>query len=101
MRSELEIFLAGATGVLGRRVVPLLVGAGHRVTGVARSAEKEAALTAMGALPARVDLFDPREVASAVRGHDVIINLATHIPPSSRALLPWAWRENDRVRREI
>jgi nucleoside-diphosphate-sugar epimerase len=101
MSSELKLFMAGATGILGRRTVPLLVAAGHRGTAVARRAEKEAALAAVGAEPVRVDLFDARAVASAVRGHDVVINLATHIPPSSRAVLPWAWRENDRVRREI
>lgn len=96
-----KIFIAGATGVIGRRVVPLLTGAGYRVSAVARNAAKEAALVAAGAVPVRVDLFDPREVASAVRGHDVVINLATSIPPSSKAMLPWAWRENDRVRSEV
>src|SRR6266508_1170416 len=35
----------------------------------------------------------------AVPGHEAVVNLATHIPPGSRAFLPGAWRENDRIRR--
>jgi hypothetical protein len=47
-----------------------------------------------------VDLFDSVAVRSAVAGHDVVVNLATHIPRSTlQILLPWAWRENDRLRR--
>jgi nucleoside-diphosphate-sugar epimerase len=96
----MRIFVAGATGVIGRRAIPLLVGAGHQVSGVARTAEKRAALERLGAVPATADLFDGPDLSRAVEGHDVVINLATHIPPTSRMLLPWAWRENDRLRRE-
>jgi len=40
-------------------------------------------------------------VRRAVEGHDVVLNLATHMPSSSlKMMLPWAWRENDRLRRE-
>jgi hypothetical protein len=48
-----------------------------------------------------VDLFDPGQVQQAVRGHDAVVNLATHIPPAARAFLPGAWGENSRVRREV
>lgn len=96
----MRIFLAGATGVVGRRVVPALIEAGHRVTGVARTQDRKRQLEARGAAAAMVSLFDPRALADAVRGHDVVINLATHIPPMSRLFFPGAWRENDRVRRE-
>jgi nucleoside-diphosphate-sugar epimerase len=48
-----------------------------------------------------VDLFDAGAVAAAVRGCDVIINLATSIPPSSRALLPGAWRATNRIRKHV
>lgn len=95
----MRIFIAGATGVIGRRVVPLLVAAGHRVTAVGRTPEKRAALERMGAAAVGVDLFDPDAVRRAVAGHEVVINVATHIPPNSRIFLPGAWRENDRVRR--
>lgn len=100
MTRSMKIFIAGATGVLGRRVVPLLVAAGHRVTAVARTREKAAALVAVGAEPVQVDLFDPRAVRAVVAGHDVVINIATQIPPTSRMLLPWAWSGNHRIRTE-
>src|SRR5205814_9657269 len=83
-----RVFVSGATGVIGSRVVPQLIAAGHRVTAVARSPEKRAALERAGAWAIDVDLFDPIAVRRAVAGHDVVINLATHIAPSSRAFLP-------------
>ncbi|HZN17507.1 MAG TPA: NAD(P)-dependent oxidoreductase [Micromonosporaceae bacterium] len=96
----MKVFVTGATGVLGRRVLPQLVQAGHSVTGVARSAGKAALVRDLGALPAHVDLFDPVAVRAAVDGHDVVANLATKIPPPSRAVLTSAWAQNDRLRRE-
>jgi len=53
----------------------------------------------MGAASARVDLFTPATLTEAVRGHDTVVNLATHVPPNSRAFLPGVWRETDRIRR--
>jgi nucleoside-diphosphate-sugar epimerase len=101
MNSQSRIFLTGATGVIGRRVIPLLVGVGHRVTAVGRTPEKCAQLASQGAEPVQVDIFAPDAVRRAVAGHDVVINLATHIPSSTfRLLLPGAWRENDRLRRD-
>src|SRR5918912_4099365 len=95
----MRVFVSGATGVIGRRVVPLLVSAGHQVTAVARSPQKRSALERAGAVPVAVDLFDAEAVRRAVAGHDTVINVATHIPTSSRAFFPWAWWENDRIRR--
>lgn len=96
----MRIFVTGATGVVGRRAVPLLVAAGHEVTGVARSPEKAAGLEKAGARAAAVDLFDAAAVRRAIAGHAMVINLATSVPPSSRAMLPGAWREMDRIRRD-
>ena len=93
--------LAGATGVVGRRVIPMLVAARHEVTAVSRSAENHAALVRTGATPLTLDLFDAGAVRRAVPGHDVLVNLTTHIPPSRRAFLPGAWRENNRVRATV
>lgn len=99
--TSMRVFLAGATGVVGRRLVPLLVGEGHAVTAIARSPEKRALLERAGVAPVQVDLFDRPAVTRAVAGHDAVINVATHIPSSSvRMLLPGAWKENDRIRRE-
>jgi nucleoside-diphosphate-sugar epimerase len=96
-----RIFFTGATGVIGRRVVPELVRLGHRVTAVGRSPTKRAQLAAAGADPVEIDLLDADAVRRAVDGHSVVINLATHMPPSAFAMmLPFAWRENDRVRRD-
>jgi 2-alkyl-3-oxoalkanoate reductase len=94
----MNIFVAGATGVLGSRVVPQLIAGGHRVTAVARSERKAKRLGEAGAKPVAVDLFDSEAVHGAVRGHDVVINLATQIPPSSRAMLPGAWRATNALR---
>jgi uncharacterized protein YbjT (DUF2867 family) len=96
----MKIFVAGATGVLGRRTVPLLVAAGPSVTAVARSADKAESLRGQGAEPVEVDLFDAPAVRGAVEGHDVVVNLATKIQPPSQAVRPSAWAEAHRLRSE-
>lgn len=96
----MRMFVAGGTGVLGRRAVPALVAAGHEVTVVARTPEKAELVRSWNATPVRVDLFDGPALNAAVAGHDVVVNLATHIPPFSRAARAKAWRVNDRLRRE-
>lgn len=96
----LRIFIAGGTGVIGRRVVPALVSAGYHVTGASRSHEGRTRLAAMGAEPVAMNMFDEQDVSRAVGKQDVVINLATHIPPSTtKMLFPSQWRENDQVRR--
>lgn len=98
----LRIFVAGGTGVIGRRVVPVLVNAGYRVSVVSRSEQASARLIAQGASPIEVDLYDAEAVQHAVGQQDVVVNLATHIPSSAtKMMLPWAWHENDRVRRVV
>src|SRR5437660_1162349 len=71
------------------------------VTAVARSEAKAAWVRSVGAAPVNVDLFDPAGVKGAVAGHDVVCNLATHIPPTAKMVLPGAWDENNRIRREV
>lgn len=94
----MKVLVTGATGVLGRRVVPRLVADGHTVTAVAR--DRAAQLSAAGARPVALDLFDPATVEEVVADQDAVLDLATRIPPTSRMALPWAWRDNDRLRRD-
>ncbi|MBW3664409.1 MAG: NAD(P)H-binding protein [Actinobacteria bacterium] len=94
----MRIFVSGATGVLGRRAVPGLLGAGHDVTALARRDADAERLGELGARPVRADLFDTATLLPVLEGHDTVVNLATRIPEASRMMLPGAWRENDRLR---
>lgn len=97
----MRVFLTGATGVIGARVGPRLVAQGHEVLAVVRSEQKRRAVEGWGGRPLALDLFDADAVNAAVRGQDAVINLATHMPRSARAMLfRWNWRENDRIRRD-
>jgi nucleoside-diphosphate-sugar epimerase len=62
----MRIFVAGATGALGRRLVPTLVSAGHEVVGTTRSADKAATLAENGAEPVVLDALDRDAVVNAV-----------------------------------
>jgi 2-alkyl-3-oxoalkanoate reductase len=62
----MKIFLAGATGALGRALVPQLVAQGHEVVGMTRSASKQDLVRSMGARPVVADALDPDAVAQAV-----------------------------------
>ncbi len=96
-----KILVLGATGVIGRRVVPLLLAQGYAVTAAGRSRERLAELAKLGATPVTVDLFDTEAVTRAVSGNATVINLATHVPGTGlRAFVPGAWREMDRLRRD-
>jgi nucleoside-diphosphate-sugar epimerase len=62
----MKVLVAGATGALGRQLVPQLVARGHEVYGVTRTQSKADAVRAMGATPLVADALDPEAVASAV-----------------------------------
>ena len=96
----MSVFVAGATGVLGRPAVRALVEAGHEVRGTARGDEKAALLRSLGAEPVAVDLFDAEAVKAAVAGSEAVVNFATKIPPIMRMRWKGAWKENDRLRTE-
>jgi nucleoside-diphosphate-sugar epimerase len=97
----MRIFITGSTGVIGRRVVPQLIGAGHAVTAMVHSPEKRAVVERWGATPVEADLLDRETLERAVAGHETVINLATHVPSSSlKMFLPSAWHENDLIRRD-
>lgn len=77
----MRVFVAGATGAIGRQLVPRLVAADHEVFGMTRSDSKRAALEAIGAVPVVADALDPDEVADAVARArpDVIVHQLTAI----------------------
>jgi nucleoside-diphosphate-sugar epimerase len=62
----MRVFVAGATGALGRQLVPELVAGGHEVVGMTRTAAKQEALRAMGGRPVVADALDPDAVARVV-----------------------------------
>ena len=62
----MRVFVAGATGAIGRQFVPRLVAAGHEVTGMTRSESKQAMVRELGAMPVVADALEPHAVADAV-----------------------------------
>src|ERR671917_705173 len=77
----MRVFVAGATGAIGRQLVPRLVEAGHEVHGMTRSESKQAMLHELGAVPVVADALDPDQVAEAVgrARPDVIVHQLTAI----------------------
>ncbi len=76
-----SIFVAGAGGAIGRRLVPLLVKAGHRVTGTTRRKDRADDILARGAAPAIVDVFDLPSLKDAMlmAAPDVVIHQLTDL----------------------
>jgi nucleoside-diphosphate-sugar epimerase len=97
----LRIFLAGATGVIGRRLVPLLVADGHTVAGMTRSREKLELLRTLGADPVLCDVFDEPLLTEAVCAFrpDAVLHQLTDLPDRPELLGEFAAR-NDRIRTE-
>jgi nucleoside-diphosphate-sugar epimerase len=77
----MRVFVAGATGAIGRQLVPRLVAAGHEVHGMTRSESKQALLDELGAVPVVADALDRDQVAAAVGAArpDVIVHQLTAI----------------------
>lgn len=78
-----RIFLAGASGAIGQRLIPQLLAAGHQVTGTTRNAEKAATLRALGAEPAIVDVFDAEALSRSMLAArpDIVVHQLTDLPP--------------------
>jgi nucleoside-diphosphate-sugar epimerase len=98
-----RIFLAGAAGVIGRRLVPLLRAADHSVWGTTRSPERMEFLRGLGAHPVLVDVFDPEALAKSVLAAkpDIVIHQLTDLaeirdPAKAQAALA----RNARIREE-
>jgi 2-alkyl-3-oxoalkanoate reductase len=81
----MRVFVTGATGAVGTRLVPQLVERGHDVTGTARSPERAARLATLGAEPVVLDVLDSTAVGEAVRAArpDAIVHEATALGGAS------------------
>jgi len=97
----MRIFLAGATGVLGKRILPLLVQDGHTVAGMTRSPSKAGDLRSLGAVPVICDVFDSEALTAAVSAFapNAVMHQLTDLP-DRRDQLPGFGPRNDRIRTE-
>jgi nucleoside-diphosphate-sugar epimerase len=103
MTDRETIFLAGATGAIGRPLALLLIEAGYRVVGTTRSARKSCALREVGVEPVVVDVFNPSALARAVKAAraDIVMHQLTDLPPGlDPARMPEATKANARMRSE-
>ena len=95
----MRVFIAGASGVLGRRLVRQFVARDHSVVGQVRSAKAESAVKEAGGEPRHADLFDAESLARAAEGCDTVIHAATAIPTKQKTR-PADWAMNDHIRRK-
>ena len=97
----MRVFLAGATGVIGIRLMPRLVSAGHEVAGMTRSHDKTAQIAAFGAQPVVCDVFDAAALLDAVSAFrpDLVIHQLTDLPDNVEQIPDYAER-NNRIRTE-
>jgi nucleoside-diphosphate-sugar epimerase len=79
----MRVFVAGASGAIGRRLIPVLLRAGHSVTGMSRTAAGAEAVRATGAQAAIADALEEQAVIDAVRAAEpeVVVHELTAIPP--------------------
>jgi nucleoside-diphosphate-sugar epimerase len=98
----MRVFVAGATGAIGKQLVPRLVAAGHEVHGMTRSESKQAMLYELGAVPVVADALDPDQVAEAVgkAKPDVIVHQLTAIGAVDMRHMERAFAPTNRLRTE-
>jgi nucleoside-diphosphate-sugar epimerase len=96
-----RIFLAGASGVIGVRLVPLLVQAGHEVAGMTRSPGKAALLRELGAEPVVCDVYDLSTLTSSTTAlrPELVMHQLTDLPDDLKRLALHV-RANNRIRTE-
>src|SRR3954451_24042328 len=100
-RSRMRVFVAGATGVIGTRLVPLLLDRGHDVAALARDEAKTESLRELGAETVVADVFDQELLrgAMAVAEPEVVMHLLTALPDRLGAReAAGHFAENDRMR---
>jgi nucleoside-diphosphate-sugar epimerase len=98
----MKVFVAGATGALGRVLVPELVAGGHDVVGLTRTPSKRDFVRDMGARPAVADALDPDAVARAVAEAepDVIVHQLTALGSLDLRHIERTFAETNRLRTE-
>jgi len=97
-----RIFLAGASGLIGVRLVPLLVADGHAVAGMTRSSDKSEALAELGAEPVVCDVYDADALTAAMIafGPELVMHQLTDLPDDYAELERVGGAANARIRRE-
>jgi nucleoside-diphosphate-sugar epimerase len=98
----MRVFVAGASGVIGRPLVAQLVGAGHEVTGMTRSPERATAIERAGATAAVCDVFDAPALLAAVAAADpeVVVHELTALPRRFNPRKKRIYDATNRVRTE-
>jgi nucleoside-diphosphate-sugar epimerase len=84
------ILVAGATGAIGMRLLPMLVARGHRVFGLTRSENKMDVLRGHGAMPLLADVFDAVQLGSAMRAAQPDVFM--HLPSCYKLRCNHRWR---------
>lgn len=97
----MRIFLAGASGVIGRKLVPMLVDRGHTVAGTTRAEEKAELVRGLGAEPFVVDVYDAQGLRGIVVdwSPDLVMHQLTDLPDEA-ADIPLRAAGNARIREE-
>jgi len=95
----MKVFIAGASGVLGRRLVRQFVARGHSVIGLVRTPKAESTVREAGGEPRHADLFDADSLAQAAEGCEIVIHAATAISTKQKPG-PADWAANDHIRRK-
>ncbi len=98
----MRVFVAGASGVIGRPLVAALVAAGHEVTGMTRRQERAAGIEAAGAAPAVCDCFDATGLAATVEAAkpEVVVHELTALPAKLDVRQKGVYDANNRIRTE-
>ena len=95
----MKVLIAGATGVLGRRMVQQFTEKNHQVIGLARDEKGKQTIQKLGGEAVVGDIFDADSMAVAVKQAEIVIHAATAIPTKVSSN-PSDWALNDRLRRE-
>jgi NAD(P)-dependent dehydrogenase (short-subunit alcohol dehydrogenase family) len=95
----MKVFITGATGVFGTRLVDELANRGHEPVGLVRDNDSAQLVEQHGGIPVKGDLFDVDSLADAAGNADAVVHAATSLPTKTKTEAE-DWEQNDRVRVE-